>query len=67
MPVASYQLVRFAGSCSQVRNCAAAFLFGDQEVMKIAPGEEFRLAANYRIEGDFSHVLKSVQPLSVSQ
>lgn len=39
----------------------------DQEVVKIAPGEEFRLAANYRIEGDFSHVLKSIQPRSVSQ
>ena len=34
IPVVSYQLARFAGSCSQVRNCAAAFLLGDQEVMK---------------------------------
>ena len=39
----------------------------DLDVVKIAPGDEFRLAANYRIEGDFSHVLRGIQPLSMSQ
>jgi glucose-6-phosphate 1-epimerase len=38
----------------------------DLDVVRIAPGGEFCLAANYRIERDLSHVLNSTQPAGVA-
>ena len=38
----------------------------DLDVVEIAPDSEFRLTANYRIEHDLSHVLKSAQPATMA-